>query len=86
MRIVALSVPLLSAHLFLRAGDRYWTSEHRRDMGTLQQGLDSYVHRPTSGEAGVEFGPIVFVSALWSRVGSVRPLRTDPRQKTRCDD
>ena len=26
MRIVALSVPLLSSHLLLRAGDRHWTS------------------------------------------------------------
>ena len=27
---------------------------------------------------GVEFGPVVFVAALWSRIGSVQPLRTDP--------
>ena len=46
---------------------------------TLQKGLDSDVRRPTSGGAGVEFGPVVFVSALWSRVGSVQLLRTDPR-------
>ena len=31
-------------------------------------------------------GPVVFVAALWSRVGSVQPLRTDPRQKTRRDE
>ena len=47
--------------------------------------LDSDVRRPTSGGAGVEFGPVVFVADFWSRAGSVQPLRTDPRQKT-CGD
>ena len=44
---------------------------------------DSDVRRLPSGEAGVEFGPVGFVAAMWSRVRSVQPLRTDPRQKTR---
>ena len=31
--------------------------------------------RPTSGGAGVGYGPVVFVAALWSWWGSVQPLR-----------
>ena len=50
------------------------------------QGLDSDVRHPTSGGVGIEFGPVVFVAALWSWVGSVQPLRTYPRQKTRWDE
>ena len=30
-------------------------------------------------EAGVGFGPIVIVAALWSKSGSVQPQQTDPR-------
>ena len=44
--------------------------------------LDSDVRRPTFGGAGVELSPVVFEAALWSRVASIQPLRTDPRQKT----
>ena len=32
------------------------------------------------------FGPVVFVATLWSWVGPVQPLQTDPRQKTRWDE
>ena len=36
--------------------------------------------------ARVEFSPVVFVAALWSRVGSVQPLRTDLGQNTCLDE
>ena len=39
------------------------------------------VRHPPSGGAGVELGPVVIAAALWSKWGSVQPLRTDPRQK-----
>ena len=42
--------------------------------------------RATSGGVGIVFGPVVFVAALWSRVGSVQALRTDPKLKTRRDE
>ena len=35
---------------------------------------------------GLDLGPVVFVAVLWSRVGSVQPLGTDPGQKTHWDE
>ena len=40
-------------------------------QGYFVAGPDLDVCRPTSGGAGVEFRPVVFVAALRSRVGSV---------------
>ena len=55
------------------------------EQGYFVAGLDSDVRHPTYGGTGVECGPVVFVAVLWSQVGSVQPLRTDPRQKPCCN-